>query len=99
YVDGLLKSGRDADVDLDGVMALESLLPGSRELSFRLTCRMGKLMALLDRDPIRCREDIHAAYGLRSKYAHGDAGEVRKMLTKLNATPNGYLQLLERLFE
>lgn len=74
YCDGLLQNGSSERRIANGVMGLESLfLKGGemQELTYRLSIRAAKVLALMGYDPFKVKEVIKDAYGVRSLFVHG----------------------------
>ena len=62
-----------ADRVVDGVTALEALLPTNAELTFMLAFRVSGLLANDDNERVRYFNNMKAYYGTRSKVVHGSS--------------------------
>ncbi|MGA2040197.1 MAG: hypothetical protein ABSH42_13045 [Bryobacteraceae bacterium] len=64
-----------------GITCLEALFLRDKErseLSFRLSQRVAALLRLLGHNGIMVQGEVHEAYGIRSEYIHGGAGDPSK---------------------
>lgn len=101
YSDSLLHNGVIERRIANVVMGLEALfMTDSKELSYKLQTRVSRLLGLLGYDSIKIREVIKDAYGVRSKFAHGDQLSKKERLRlekKYGDIKNLLLQVLDYL--
>jgi len=99
YSDALMGGPIERGI-MNAVMGLEALFSNdSKELTFKLTVRVCRVLSFLNVDPIRAKEIISKSYDARSAFAHGGhlSDKNMKKMEKYGGANKVLLQVLDYL--
>ncbi len=84
YSEALAEGGLMERRIAEAVMGIESLFMTDKDvIGYKLSMRLPKLLGLVGENPVATKKLISDAYGIRSKYVHGDSltpKEMKKMV-------------------
>jgi hypothetical protein len=99
YKKALLYDLSFEEIIVNGTMGLEAIyLNDNKELGFKLSIFISKIMSYIDKDPLYIKEIINLCYEIRSYYVHGQ-DKKKKIDNKMKRKNITYKELINQLLD